>query len=342
MSEITDNRSMLIVGTGAMACLFSARLAAIGVKIIHLGTWQEGLAALQKNGVHLVDEDGQEWASPVEATADPSHCTGAKQALVLVKSWQTRRAARQLAECLHPGGIALTLQNGQGNYQALVDALSAGRAALGVTTVGATLLAPGRVRVGGNGNVILSAHPRGKKLADLLRTAGFSVEIVEDANALLWGKLVINAAINPLTALLRIPNGELLHRPAARSLMERAACEAAQVAAARGIRLPYPDPVRAVEDVARHTESNQSSMLRDVLRGSPTEIEAINGAIVRAGEQAGVLTPVNSLLWELVSALDGQADVRPAAEQTRAEPKSKPAGIDQRKPYPLPHLAARE
>jgi 2-dehydropantoate 2-reductase len=118
-----------------------------------------------------------------------------------------------------------------------------------------------------------------------------------------WGKLAINAAINPLTALLQVPNGELLERPTAQALMGSAAAEVAAVAAARGVQLPYADPPAAAQEVARRTAANYSSMLRDIQRGAPTEIDAICGAIVRAGEQAQVPTPVNRTLWQLVKAL---------------------------------------
>jgi 2-dehydropantoate 2-reductase len=268
-----------------------------------LGTWPEGLQALRKNGVRLVGTGGSEKAYPVVATADPADCVGTGNALVLVKSWQTERAARQLADCLSPQGLALTLQNGLGNREKLVEILGQQRVALGVTTAGASLVGPGRVRRGGEGAIALGAHPRLESLASLLRWAGLTIEIVPTSEALLWSKLVINAAINPLTALLRIPNGELLTRPAARTLLAAVATEAAAVAAALGQRLTYQDPVAATEEVAHRTASNTSSMLQDVLRDAPTEIDAICGAIVAAGEAAGVPVPVNRTLWQLVQAL---------------------------------------
>jgi 2-dehydropantoate 2-reductase len=286
-----------------MACLFAARLTEAGIPVIIQGTWQEGLQALRENGVRLVKPDGSEHAYPVKVAGGPKDCAGTQQALILVKSWQTARAARQLAKCLAPDGLAITLQNGLGNRETLVQALGAGRVALGTTTVGATLLGPGRVRPAGEDVISLSAHPGMPEVANRLRSAGFVVENVPDANALLWGKLVINAAINPLTALLRVPNGELLNRSAARTLLQAVVREAAAVAIAKGIRLPYPDPVVAVETIARRTASNHSSMLQDVIRGAPTEIDAICGAIVEAGEQTGVSTPINRTLWQLVSAL---------------------------------------
>jgi 2-dehydropantoate 2-reductase len=294
--------SLLIVGTGALASLFAVRLAAAGMDITMLGSWPDGLAALCDHGVRLVEADGSELAYPVRAVADPAECRGISYALVLVKAWQTERAAQQLATCLPDGGLALTLQNGWGNRETLEQALGPERVALGITTLGATLLAPGAARAGGQGPVTLGSHPRIQPLAELLSAAGFDVRMAGDVAGLAWGKLVINAAINPLTALLRVPNGELLNRSEAREMMGLAAVEAAAVGAAQGLHLPFDDAVAAAEDVARRTAANHSSMYQDVQRGRPTEIDAICGAVVQAGERLGVPTPVNRTLWLLVRA----------------------------------------
>lgn len=305
-----NNARILIVGTGAMACLFSARLAASSIAVTHLGTWAEGLEALRMKGVSLVGVDGFENNYPVKTTSDPQTCQGTRLALVLVKSWQTQRVAQQLSRCLHPQGLALTLQNGLGNDSVLAGVLGSERVALGVTTTGASLISPGKVRPVGDGMVTLGDHPRLKPLASLLSTAGFRIETVFNTTSLVWGKLVINAAINPLTALLKVTNGELLERTETRELMEKIALEAAAVAAASRISLPYVDPVEAVQSVARRTESNTSSMLSDVLQGRPTEIDAINGAVVRQGDHAGVPTQINRTMWQLVCSLEGQQSVR--------------------------------
>jgi 2-dehydropantoate 2-reductase len=236
----------------------------------------------------------------------PEDCKGIRYSLVLVKSWQTERAARQLSGCLDPEGVALTLQNGMGNQEKLAQVLGAKRVSLGVTTIGATLLGPGRVAQAGEGVISLSTYPLLAPLVNLLRSASFVIENEPDTNALLWGKLVINAAINPLTALLRVDNGQLLARSSARFLMQAAVREAASVAVAQGIRLPYPDPVIATESIARRTATNRSSMLQDVLRGAPTEIDAICGAIVQAGEMTGVPTPIIRTLWQLVRSLESK------------------------------------
>jgi 2-dehydropantoate 2-reductase len=295
---------VLIVGTGAMASLFAARLASSGIQVKMLGTWLESIQTLNESGVRLTDKDGSEKIYPIKATQDPQECAESRFAIVLVKSYQTRRVAEQLKSCLANDGLALTLQNGLENDTTLAAVLGEDRVSIGVTTLGATLLEPGWVRYGGDGIISLSQHERVNPLRDILTQSGFLVETVEDAESLVWGKLVVNAAINPLTALLRIPNGELVRRPSAHTLMNLVAQETANVAAAIGVHLPYSDPVSVVESVAERTASNKSSMLKDVLRGSPTEIDAINGAIVTIGERKNVPVQLNRILWLLINAID--------------------------------------
>ena len=289
---------ILILGSGALGTLFAARLSAAGLDVTVLASWPEGLQALQRHGAEL---EGL-GRFPVRATADPAACRGARLALALVKSWQTERAASQLAACLAEDGLVLTLQNGLGNAETLAGTLGPGRVARGVTTLGATLLGPGLVRPGGEGAVSLERRADLAPLEGLLRKAGFEVEVAGDVDSLVWGKLVVNAAINPLTAILRVKNGELLERPTARRLMGELAREAGRVAFAQGVKLPFDSPLAAAEDVARRTAGNSSSMLQDVLRGAPTEVDAINGAIVALGEGHRVPTPVNKVLWSLVKA----------------------------------------
>ena len=142
---------VLIIGTGALGTLFAARLVSAGIPVLVLGTWQAALAALNAHGARLVSPDGRIRASALSAVDDPRQCRQIQFALVLVKSWQTERAAQQLATCLPADGLALTLQNGLGNDQILAEVLGAQRVAVGVTTTGAALLSPGLVRDGGRG-----------------------------------------------------------------------------------------------------------------------------------------------------------------------------------------------
>lgn len=295
--------NILIVGTGALATLFAARLAQAGYRITMLGAWKAGVNALRQDGARLMDADGIEHQFEVQVVDDPRACSGIKQALILVKAWQTERVADQLKECLATDGLVVTLQNGLGNRETLAQRLGRHRVVLGTTTTGATLLGPGLVRAGGEGVISIERHPALHPLEEALKSARFNVQAVDDAQSLVWGKLVINAAINPLTALLRIPNGKLLEKPSAREMMGVLAMETARVAEAEKIHLPFPDPIAAAEEVAQKTAANHSSMLQDVLRGAPTEIDAICGVVVRIAQRHNMDTPANRACWMLVKAI---------------------------------------
>jgi 2-dehydropantoate 2-reductase len=291
--------SVLIVGTGAMACLFGARLADVA-HVTLLGSWEDGLGALEADGIRLIELDGSERRAAVQVAREVGPCQGAELALVLVKSWQTERAAKQLKRCLKREGVALTLQNGLGNLETLAGTLGEGRVALGVTTCGATLLGPAHARVGGVGPTYLASHPGLDRLGRLLEAAGFEIQRVEDLKGLQWGKLAVNAGINPVSALLDVPNGSLLELPGLKEVLRAAVVETAAVARAQGVKLTFDDPFQETLRVAGRTGANLSSMVQDLRRGAPTEIDAICGAVVREGESLGVPTPVNRALWNLV------------------------------------------
>jgi 2-dehydropantoate 2-reductase len=297
---LVDKPEVLIAGTGALACIYAWRLSAVA-SVVMLGTWREAVEAIERDGVRVETAGGQVVAK-VRACLDPGAVGQPSWALVLVKSYQTTRVARQLGYCLAGDGLALTLQNGLGNREAL-EVLGEGRVAQGVTTVGATVLGPGHVRLSADGRVHLARQAGVEPLAELLDRAGFALTWSGDLESLVWGKLVASASINPLTALLQIPNGELLQRPAAAALLDAAAREVAAVAKARGTRLPFEDAGAYAAEVARSSAGNSSSMLQDVRRGSETEIDAINGAVAGEAVRLGVPAPVNRTLWQLVRAL---------------------------------------
>ncbi len=292
-----------ILGTGALGCVYAARLAE-QAEVWMLGTWAEGVAAVQRAGIAITDPDGHVWRAHVRATADPAEVPAADYVLVLVKSYQTGRATEWAARVLKPDGLAVTLQNGLDNEPVLVAALGVGRVAVGVTYNGATLLGPGQVRHAARQPTHIGAHPAAaERMADLvalLNRAGLEAHITQDVVRLLWGKAVANAAINPLTALWRVPNGEVCATPERRALLADLAREAAAVASAQGVTLPFADPVAYAESVSRCTAANRSSMLQDIERGRPTEIDSITGVIVSEGRRLGVPTPVSQVVWRLV------------------------------------------
>jgi 2-dehydropantoate 2-reductase len=292
---------VIVAGTGALGTLLAARLGAV-TPVTVLGSWPAGLSALSKDGARL-ESGGAVLRSSVHATSDPVTAAGATLAFVAVKAPSTARAAAALRRALAPDGVAVSLQNGLGNVEALAEALGGKRVVAGAAEVGATLLGPGRVRAGGGSRIRLADHARCRETADLLRLAGFDVSIVPDGRALLWEKLLVSASLLPVTALLGITNGEVLRRPSAGALVDRAAREVAAVARAAGVALPSGDPGAAARRVASATAKNVSSMLQDVRRGVVTEIDALSGAVAREGLRLGVAAPVSEALALAVSAL---------------------------------------
>jgi len=298
--------TIALIGTGAMASLLAARLSTIS-PVVMVGSWAAQIAAVNEQGLWLEEADGLRTHFPtVWATDQPEQAGPVKLAFILVKSWQTAAAAERTARLLQPDGLAISLQNGWGHLETLTAVLGTRQVTAGVTSEGANLLAPGVVRHAGRGVTYLGYDADNETqvaaAAGWLQQAGFDVRLEANLAGLIWRKLVVSSAINPLTALLRLPNGELLQRPSARRLMRTLAEETAAVAQAAGIQLPPGDPATWVEEVAAATAPNRSSMLQDMERGTPTEIEAISGAIVRQAEAAGTAAPLNKTMHALILA----------------------------------------
>jgi len=306
---------VLILGTGAMATTLGAHLArAEEAEVTLAGRWTAALEAIRRHGVRVEDASGV-WTSRPGATPIAA-APEADIVLVLVKSTQTdapeiARAVRRAAEA---GALVVTLQNGLGNREALQGAAGVDRVAVGVATLGATLLGPAHVRVF-PGDVVLAREGRPatdarlEHLASLLSRAGIPAATSPDVEPVVWGKLAVNCAINPLAALTGLTNGALLEHPRLRTLMSRAAREVSDVATAKGIPLPE-DPAERAEAVAQATGQNRASMLQDLERGVPTEIAFLNGAVVAEGARHRVPTPVNEWLWRSVRAREAALSVR--------------------------------
>jgi 2-dehydropantoate 2-reductase len=230
-------------------------------------------------------------------------------AVVCVKTHGTAWAADVAGRIVSPDGMAITIQNGLGNYEALVAAVGEDRAAVGVIYVGARLedgklwaTGPGKVELG----LLSRAEPRRalEALAARLADGGMTVSVVQDAWTSVWRKVAVNAAMNPTTALLGYTNDELLADVAATRVADGLAAEVARVATATGIRgLNEDEARRAWRDIATLTGANRSSMLQDVQARRPTEIDAICGAVHREGERRGVAAPLNQAMTVLVGAL---------------------------------------
>ncbi|HSV93441.1 MAG TPA: 2-dehydropantoate 2-reductase [Desulfobacterales bacterium] len=298
-----------IIGSGAMGSLFGGMLSRAGHEVVLYDVYREHVEAIRRDGLAIEQAGSTEVLScRPEASTDPADTRGSDVLIVFVKSTATEAAARQFAPLAGPDTIALTLQNGLGNEAILRKHFGVERTAAGVTSQGATFLGPGRIRHAGKGPTHLGmasgSHRRLVALATALAQAGFETHVEDDVAALVWSKLVVNVGINALTALVNRPNGRLLDLEETRSLMADLVAEAVAVAKARGITLTYADPLQTVYDVAKKTGANRSSMLQDFDRGRESEIDFINGAIVREAAETGIPVPVNAALARLVKALD--------------------------------------
>jgi 2-dehydropantoate 2-reductase len=294
--------TVTVFGTGALGCWMAGRLSAFTEAAVTVaGSWPQGLSAIARDGIQVQEPDRTFTARP--AVAGPAAAPPpADVVLVLVKSHQTAAIAERVARAVKADGRVVTLQNGLGNREAL--AAAGPRVRAGVVVAGVRLVAPGAV-VASVGSVTLDAAGGDAgmaALAALLGAASIPTRLVPDIEPEIWRKLAVNCAINPLSALLRLPNGALLAHERTRAEMQAAALEVAAVAHARGIDVG--DVVPAVLEVAQRTAGNRSSMLQDRDRGARTEIDALCGAVAAEGRRLGVPTPVNERLWHDVAALE--------------------------------------
>jgi 2-dehydropantoate 2-reductase len=303
-------RPIAVIGSGAMGTLFGGLLASAGHEVWIISREQARAATLARSGIQMTGASRRRVR--VHATADRRRVPAAAAAFVFVKAYDSAAAGRVAARVLAREGIAVTLQNGLGNVEALVGALGRDRVVGGVTAHGATSLGVGRVCHAGKGPTVVAA-PAGADadvagLARLLSDSGIATEVGDDLDALIWWKLILNAGINPVAAITRLRNGDLLSVAGAARLVAAAVREAAAVAAARGLAVAPGRAVARVREVCRATAKNVNSMLQDVLHGRRTEIEAINGAIVAEAARLGLSVPVNGFLVHAVRAIeDGYA-----------------------------------
>lgn len=297
-----------IVGPGALGCLFAGLLALDGHDVRLLGRRAEQAEAINRDGI-VVEHDGAERRAAVRAGTDPAALGPVDLAIVLVKATDSVAAAPSVPPLLAPDAPAISLQNGLGNIDALTAVLGVERVLGGITSQGATLLGAGRIRHAGFGPTSLAEAggaltARAEAIASVLDRAGLVATAYADASPLIWGKLIANAAINPLGALFRCQNGYTVERPAARELFYQLAREAGAVAAALGVALPFADAAAHAESIARVTFNNRNSMLQDVEAGRRTEIAAINGAVARLGAEHGVPTPLNATVAQMIRVLE--------------------------------------
>lgn len=285
-----------------MGCLFAARLRLAGFPVALVEKVVERKEAITRQGIRSEGVTG-EHTVPVPVSSGKTSLPPDVM-LIFVKSSETREAAEAVKTWLKPDTSVLTLQNGLGNVEILAEIFGQRRVLGGATAEAATLLSHGRIRHAGQGKTLIAPLERldtkAQEIASAFIRAGFETEVSQDLNSLLWGKLIVNVGINALAAITRLKNGQLPQFPEALVIIEEAVKEAATVAKARRVTLPYADPLSRVLEVCSATSDNVSSMLQDVLNKRPTEIDSINGAVVREGKALGIPTPINRTLTSLV------------------------------------------
>jgi 2-dehydropantoate 2-reductase len=298
-----------IVGAGAMGSLFGGRLSRAGHEVFLCDIDREHVETIRRDGLIIEDlaSGKQETCHPVATTA-AEDLEEVQILIVFVKSAATEAVARQFAGITGKRTIAVTMQNGLGNERILKGFFGEDRTAAGVTSQGATFLGPGRVRHAGRGPTHLCMSDRAndklKSFVAALNEAGLETDLEENIQDLIWSKLIINVGINALTALTGLPNGRLLDFPDCKALMADLVEEAVTIAERRGVHLTFSDPLETVYRVAQKTGGNRSSMLQDFDRKRRSEIDFINGAILREAEALGLEVPVNRAVTRLVRVLD--------------------------------------
>jgi 2-dehydropantoate 2-reductase len=314
---------ILVAGAGALGSVFGGFLKLAGHDVTLLGrSWH--LDAIGARGLQIDGLWGEHVARGFARAADPAAVDGVFEAiLVTVKSFDTGAMAGAVAAHVADDGVMISLQNGLGNVEAVVERVGADRTIGGRVIFGSEIVEPGHVRITVFAEPVLlgawpqdamgegttyspSAQERARVWAERFRRAGVPTQYSDDVHAALWGKVLYNAALNPLGALLGVHYGALMENPDTRAVMDRVIDEAYAVACAEGVLLPWSSAAQYREvfygRLVPATYHHRSSMLQDLERGRPTEIDAINGAVWKRAETHGMVAAANELLTRLVHA----------------------------------------
>jgi 2-dehydropantoate 2-reductase len=313
-----------ILGAGSLGTLFGYRLAR-DHDVTMLEARPDVVDAVRRDGLRLGDEPPRR----VAIGSNARELFSSHVLFLFIRATDTMRALRPFVRNLDPSCAIVSLQTGIANEDA-VKAVLGGHVALvvGATTESALTTGPGVASPVGTGSTILG--PGGAspdvcaRVARLLNDAGFRASVAYDIRPHLWGRLIANAAINPVATLLDRPNAVVLDDANAGEIARSLAQEAATVASAMRIALPFSDPWAYVRAIVEQTADMRNSMLNDIVRGAKTEIEHVNGAVVAAGRRAAVPTPYNETMFRLIRAREAQpvpaaADGGRDASATRAD-----------------------
>jgi 2-dehydropantoate 2-reductase len=297
---------IVIMGTGAMGSLFGGLLAR-SEEVWLVDIRQEQIDAIRSAGLTIEEKEKMQTIR-VNATSDAASIGKADLVIFFVKAYHTEKAASDALVLQKKDTLFLTLQNGLGNEEAICKQVDRKSVMLGVTNHGATLLGPGHIRHAGWGKTYVGEldgkmTDRVTQIAQALNKAGIETEVSSNIHQVVWNKLFINAGLNAVAALTGLKNGQLLDYPETLRLMDRLVSEAVEVA--RKKRIPIEgNPLEKVKAVVEATRENRCSMGQDIDNRRKTEIDAINGAVVREAERLGISVPYNQMITDLIKVIE--------------------------------------
>ena len=301
-----------IIGAGSMGCLYGARLAAQGHQISLLDIRADVVDAINRTGLVLDGVSGR-LEIAARATLPDDAVETADLVSVHAHTEGTADAARVASRILAPDGCAITLQNGIGNVEALIEAVGRHRVLGGISYNSASSAGPGRAThtnagITWIGELDGAESVRLNALSRLLEEAGFATRVSDNIMGIIWDKFIHNCAINPICALTGLLANQVSAVATADTLQDRLLEELLAIVRARGIRLVEADPIASIKEICR-TVAVKPSMLQHVEAGQATEIDAQNGAAVRAGRDLGIPTPYNEALTLMIKAKIAQANL---------------------------------
>lgn len=292
-----------VMGAGAVGCYYGAMLARAGHEVTLIGR-PSHVEAMNRDGLLLDFGSSQEYVA-VRAATDAAAIAGAELVLFCVKSTDTADAGAQIKSFINPDTIVLSLQNGVDNAERLGAVL--GQSAIPVVVYVATSMGgAGHVKHHGRGELVIGPSVQSQVVADTLRPAGIPVEISDNADGALWAKMILNCAYNALSAITQLPYGQLVQGDGVWDVMRSAVDECLAVAKADGVEVPG-DVWGAIEKIAATMPAQFSSTAQDLARGKPSEIDYLNGYIVRKGAEFGIATPTNLTLHALTRLQEGKS-----------------------------------
>jgi 2-dehydropantoate 2-reductase len=299
MTSVTDQEKIMqgaVIGAGAVGCYYGGLLLRAGHDVTFIGR-QPHVDAINAHGL-LLDTKSFKGHLPAKAATDTTVLNPPDLVLVCVKSADTEQAGRSLAGRLRPETAVLSLQNGVDNAQRL-HAVTGHAVISAVVYVGSEMAGPGHIRHHGGGDLAIGASPASAALAQTLEAAGVHTTIADDIEVTLWSKLVINCAFNALSAVADISYGPMLEVDGTRDVVTRAVQEAIAVARACGVAMP-DDLLANILNIPTMMPAQKSSTAQDLARGKPSEIDFLNGHVVRKGAELGIPTPTNHALQVMV------------------------------------------